>query len=395
MRIFNKIIDFMYSIFEEDEYSHKHLPLQTSTTKKSEIEIINKQNTEIKVYKKPNTLNRQRVDDRELHLKLMNVSADTCNYTIAGDGTYLDDLIMTISKNFSQGYESIQINGLCRFPRKMYYSDEWLKKTINGYEKLVKINFKIKGYKYALDEIHNKAMEVYKQNPTNYITQVYSEQNNKVAEIIGLGIKKFTDDFYITTGYSTSQKLTSIWISIWIPYDIYTFLTHCDAGLSSYAKQHKNEISLLIENKLDGLDQFKMLCCHTDLRNKLLKKYENQLRKNHGVPKIGQGNLSQYTLFSLIRKHYQHVKYEHSPLWLGRMRFDIYIPSLKTAIEYHGLQHYQPVECFGGIENFEKTQIRDKHKIELSKQNGIKVYEWPYSRPVTITEVEKFIIEHI
>lgn len=40
---------------------------------------------------------------------------------------------------------------------------------------------------------------------------------------------------------------------------------------------------------------------------------------------------------------------------INRLRLDIYIPSLNTAIEYQGLQHFQPVDFYGGGKGFYKA----------------------------------------
>jgi hypothetical protein len=49
---------------------------------------------------------------------------------------------------------------------------------------------------------------------------------------------------------------------------------------------------------------------------------------------------------------------------------DIFFPDDNVAIEYQGLQHYQPVEIFGGIEGFMRTQARDKIKLQKCEANG-------------------------
>lgn len=45
--------------------------------------------------------------------------------------------------------------------------------------------------------------------------------------------------------------------------------------------------------------------------------------------------------------------------------------TLVGLIEYHGGQHEQPVEYFGGVEQFKKTQINDKIKVDYCKDNNI------------------------
>ena len=102
---------------------------------------------------------------------------------------------------------------------------------------------------------------------------------------------------------------------------------------------------------------------------------ENSLREQLGIPKIGEGWVSQtqlyYTLVALFPEY--DIQREASPEWLGRQRYDIYFPQAKLAIEYQGKQHFEPVDIFGGEEGFKRTVERDKEKLLKSKKNGITV----------------------
>jgi very-short-patch-repair endonuclease len=53
------------------------------------------------------------------------------------------------------------------------------------------------------------------------------------------------------------------------------------------------------------------------------------------------------------------------------LRFDFYIPSRRTCIEFDGIQHYQPVEYFGGQTAYEKAKINDKIKNDYCEDNYI------------------------
>jgi len=48
--------------------------------------------------------------------------------------------------------------------------------------------------------------------------------------------------------------------------------------------------------------------------------------------------------------------------WLGRQRFDVYIPGQRLAIEYHGELHYGACDYFGGESTLRKIQRRDQEK---------------------------------
>lgn len=53
-----------------------------------------------------------------------------------------------------------------------------------------------------------------------------------------------------------------------------------------------------------------------------------------------------------------------------RYRYDFYLPKLNIYIEFHGAQHYRPVDYFGGEKTFLKIQERDEEKELLVIQSG-------------------------
>ena len=107
----------------------------------------------------------------------------------------------------------------------------------------------------------------------------------------------------------------------------------------------------------------------------LSKEAENKARDIAGVPKIGEGWVSETTLFRKLETEFSNTKVvQHGrPTWLGRQHFDIWFPNWKIAVEYHGRQHFEPVEFFGGKKSFLETVERDKKKANLSKRHGVKL----------------------
>ena len=95
-------------------------------------------------------------------------------------------------------------------------------------------------------------------------------------------------------------------------------------------------------------------------------------------------------VFKFTKKLYkQHnVIYQHRPFFLvsdigGQMSYDVFITGLNVAIEYQGKQHFEPVEFFGGEENFYKTVERDKLKKQLSEVSGVKLIYINYWENIT------------
>lgn len=109
-----------------------------------------------------------------------------------------------------------------------------------------------------------------------------------------------------------------------------------------------------------------------DLFMNMFRRAENEVRINKGVPKIGEGWISETELFYNLKEHFSDLQIvQHAtPKWLNRQHFDIYFPNEKIAIEYHGKQHFEAVEFFGGVESFEKQNERDLRKINLAESNG-------------------------
>ena len=85
------------------------------------------------------------------------------------------------------------------------------------------------------------------------------------------------------------------------------------------------------------------------------------------------------SLFHAVRKRYPDTLYQYRPDWLGRQSLDLYIPSLRTAIEYQGIQHYIPVGFFGGEEALMQRKELDRQKKALCDENHVRLIEWPYS----------------
>lgn len=92
---------------------------------------------------------------------------------------------------------------------------------------------------------------------------------------------------------------------------------------------------------------------------------------------------SEYELYVLVKKMYPDSDYQYSPEWLSPQSLDIYIPTLKTAIEYQGKQHYEPVEHFGGEKAFSKNVLRDLIKADKCEENKIRLLYWKYDIPIS------------
>lgn len=63
----------------------------------------------------------------------------------------------------------------------------------------------------------------------------------------------------------------------------------------------------------------------------------------------------------------------------GKLSYDFYLPQYNVLVECQGIQHYEPIEYFGGEEQFKIQQEHDRRKREYAEKNGYKLLEiWYY-----------------
>ena len=72
-----------------------------------------------------------------------------------------------------------------------------------------------------------------------------------------------------------------------------------------------------------------------------------------------------------------------------KLLFDFFIPSKNVCIEFDGIQHFEPVMKFGGVEQFNRQLLNDKLKNEYCKKMGIKLIRIPYTKFKNIEQILK------
>ena len=102
---------------------------------------------------------------------------------------------------------------------------------------------------------------------------------------------------------------------------------------------------------------------------------------------------SEFRLFQFIKLLFTDAVYQFRADWLGEQSLDIYIPSLKAAIEYQGQQHYEASNYFGGESKLLEYQERDSQKRAKCKAVNVQLFEWNYKTTVTYNNVVSFINE--
>ena len=61
------------------------------------------------------------------------------------------------------------------------------------------------------------------------------------------------------------------------------------------------------------------------------------------------------------------------------LRFDFYLPGYNALIEYDGIQHFKPIEWFGGTKSLKRQEYRDSLKNSYASKNKITLLRIPYT----------------
>jgi len=125
-----------------------------------------------------------------------------------------------------------------------------------------------------------------------------------------------------------------------------------------------------------------------------VRRIENELRLKKGFNIVGT-LVNENILYVKLSSHYIDVKVvsQGKPKWLGRQSLDVYFPEYNIGVEYQGVQHFRPVDFYGGEEKFIKQQQLDNLKRELCLLNGCKLIEVEegYDFQELISNIDKII----
>jgi hypothetical protein len=305
------------------------------------------------------------------------------DYKVRGDNTSLDNFLIALLEFLSPDNPRLKISGLVSGP------------ITNGKYKTYKVRLS-----YSYDD--KDVWGFYKLFPEKTDPEIFSA--GKIREYYVPGTKAIEErlkSFIAKNKYTVSCRYSQgdfryVNLDVMLPIEYIDLMTHCKTSLTEFGEENLHEIIGLFKD-LSHKKKYdlELLYKQPKLISDLARKAENLFRVNIGIPKIGEGWVQENKLFALILEHFPRAKKQYSPKWLGLQKFDIYISSLKIAIEYNGEQHFKPMKHFGGEEGFKKNQERDLRKRELAKKHGVKVIEWNYDKSVTKKNVALLIKDEI
>ena len=208
----------------------------------------------------------------------------------------------------------------------------------------------------------------------------YWEEEKKISNQKIVEFKKdqpFTKYDNTLKNFKKSYKFQGYTSKYWLSYNEHKLMLCENTGLT------KTSFIYYVENSI--LEIFSVF----------IHSLQNEFRVSRGIPKIGEGWVSETDLYYKLQGHFSPKKVIHhgKPKWLGKQHVDIWFPEYKIGIEYQGQQHDRPIEFFGGEKSFEENKKRDERKRMLFKENNaflIEVREG-FDFEILCEEIKSFI----
>ena len=110
-------------------------------------------------------------------------------------------------------------------------------------------------------------------------------------------------------------------------------------------------------------------------------KYSDIQSHHTGCPHCNQSK-GERLIFNTLAYHFnlsETKDFYYGYILPNRLHLDFYLPHYHLGIEYDGIQHFKPINYFGGIDSYLGIIKRDKNKDTYCKANGIKLIRIPYT----------------
>jgi hypothetical protein len=280
-----------------------------------------------------------------------------------------------LSYVFCLAYDVIEAGDVRHTERELerliniYGNNEKIRRYVSGWRASALVS--IGRYEDALKLIPELSSSSNTRYGTSYLLSVKFELNMDVSarDILTLFGPRVTE--YVR------DKLEAV--SLYIEATLSERVAH-DGSILAHWANHKDTPRFFFHSRLftgfEGYD-FRASEYVRQYCVSLTREAENAVRDDGGVPRVGEGWLGETRLFYEIRDAFsEHLVVRHArPKFLRQQHLDVFIPELMVALEYQGTQHDQPVEFFGGVEAFQRTQERDSRKRRLCEANGVRLIE--------------------
>ena len=221
--------------------------------------------------------------------------------------------------------------------------------------------------KYDTDTFIKKVKDIYGDK---YALENVKYVNNRTLVYIGC---REHGDFLITPNHLLAGR--------GCPKCSKNYHYNTEEAINEFKKIHGNKYSY---EKVDYKRTHHNIIVTCPIHGDFLTSPSNHL-KGQGCPVCNNSKLESEIRLLLDDKGISYTFRERKLPWLKGLELDFFIPEYSIGIECQGLQHFEPVEIFGGEKSFHSILDRDNKKRLLCNENGVKLLyysnlniEYPY-----------------
>lgn len=142
-----------------------------------------------------------------------------------------------------------------------------------------------------------------------------------------------------------------------------------DNVIYNFISVHGDKYDYSLSNYVNAHKKIKIIC----KTHGIFEQTPNNHKHGNGCPSCKESYGEMYIRVFLDKnkiKYISQYKFNDCKNKLS-LPFDFYLPEHNLCIEYNGMQHYKPIEYFGGIKGFKQRKNNDKIKKEYCKKNNI------------------------
>ncbi len=136
-------------------------------------------------------------------------------------------------------------------------------------------------------------------------------------------------------------------------------------------------------------DEITIIC---KIHGEFKQKVAGHLYKANGCPECATKSTGEQLIKDFLDKEnitYIKEKSFDDCKHINILSFDFYIPHLDILIEFDGVQHFRPVEYFGGAEEFANYILRDECKNKWCLKNNKKLIRISYLEKTKVNDILK------
>lgn len=323
--------------------------------------------------------------------------------------SYINSKTKIKFKHKTCGYEFYMAPGVLLYGQNCPSCYGTPKKTLEKFKNEV---YTMYGYEYSVIGQYNGKGEYIKMKhepcgtefdvtPNNFLRgsrcpKCYGTPKRTPEEFVDEVYNLVGDEYKPISNYvSSSDKVTMIHIKCGYVYDVVaiSFLKgvrcpKCAGNKKLTTEEFKEKVFKLVKDEYEVLDEYinsrtKIKFKHNECGH-IFKTVPNSFIQGSRCPSCmsSKGERAIINFLDKYKVNYKHDVPYGECSYKQNLRFDFLIfdkdGNLKIICEFDGIQHFKPVDAFGGEIEFKEIQKRDNIKNDFCKENNIHLIRIPY-----------------